>query len=124
MADLASIWSVALARAAITDYAFFNFRVVPSYAVGTLTPHREAMRMFFGGLQVVGRNPPIIRRFGDPHQRQHCHTAPMCLCTFGDTREALELVVQAWGGGTPVRGRMPVAFLGISRRGDGVDLVP
>lgn len=114
--------NVALAKAAKAELTFFNLCVVPSYAIGTLTPHKEAVRVFFGGLQTIGARPPIITLFGDPYQRQYCHTAPTVLCMLDDTREAFELAVQAWFGEVPVTGRMPVSLPGIFRRGDGVDL--
>jgi beta-N-acetylhexosaminidase len=120
----ADIHQVAVEKAAAADYTFFNFFVVPSYAIGTLTPHKEAVRTFFCGLSTIGRIPPVITAFGDPYQRRYCHTAPTFLCTFDDTREALEMAVQAWCGEIPVRGRMPVSMPGIFSRGDGVDLIP
>ncbi len=120
--SLAGSCNVALDKAASADLTFFNLFVVPSYAIGTLTPHKEAVRVFFGGLQTIGARPPVITVFGDPYQRQYCHTAPTFLCTFDDTREAIELAVKAWFGEIPVKGRMPVTFPGLFRRGDGLDL--
>jgi beta-N-acetylhexosaminidase len=123
-ASPADIHLVAIEKAAAVDYTFFNFFVVPSYAIGTLTPHKEAVRTFFCGLVTIGQTPPIITAFGDPYQRQYCHPAPTFLCTFDDTREALEMAVEAWCGDIPVHGRMPVSMPGVFQRGDGVDLVP
>ena len=117
-----NIHQTAVQKAADADYTFFNFFVVPSYAIGTLTPHKEAVRAFFCGLVTTGKTPPIITAFGDPYQRQYCHTAPTFLCTFDDTREALEMAVQAWCGDISVHGRMPVSMPGVFMRGDGVDL--
>ena len=114
--------NIALSKAAAADLCFYNLFVVPSYAIGTLIPHKEAVRVFFGGLQTIGCQPPIITVFGDPYQRQYCHTAPTFLCTFDDTREAIELAVKAWFGEIPLTGRMPVNLPGIFRRGDGIDL--
>jgi hypothetical protein len=116
------IHQTAVGKARDADYTFFNFFVVPSYAIGTLTPHKEAVRTFFCGLVTIGRTPPIITAFGDPYQRQYCHTAPTFLCTFDDTRESLEMAVKAWCGEIPVSGRMPVSMPGVFSRGDGVDL--
>ena len=120
----ADIHQAAVAKAEAADYTFFNFFIVPSYAIGTLTPHKEAVRTFFCGLVTIGRTPPVITAFGDPYQRQFCHTAPTFLCALDDTRESIEYAARAWFGEVPIRGRMPVSMPGVFQRGDGVDLLP
>jgi beta-N-acetylhexosaminidase len=118
----AGTFGKALAKVAEADLTFFNFFIMPSWAIGHLTPPKEAVRTLFGGILTIGKIPPVITLFGDPYARQFCHTAPTCVCTFDDTRETFEAIVKVWCGEQPARGRMPVSMEGIFKRGDGVDL--
>ena len=103
------------------DYTFLNFFVVPNFAIGTLIPNINAVRLFFNGILTEAGNI-IITAFGDPYIIQYCQAAPVYVCTFDDSLHSQEAAVRAWLGESPVRGRMPVTFPGFFKRGDGLNI--
>jgi len=103
------------------DYVFINFYIVPSFAIGTLIPNHNAVRLFFLGILTEAQNV-VITSFGDPYVMTYYPTAPTCLFTFDQTELSQEMAVKAWFGEIPIRGRMPVSLKNIFRRGDGLDM--
>ncbi|MGO9479408.1 MAG: glycoside hydrolase family 3 protein [Limisphaerales bacterium] len=104
------------------DYVFINFYVVPSFAIGTLIPNLNAVRLFFLGILTEARQV-VITSFGDPYVMTYYPTAPTCLFAFDQSKASQEMAVKAWLGEIPIRGRMPVNLKNIYRRGDGLDLI-
>jgi beta-N-acetylhexosaminidase len=103
------------------DYVFINFYIVPSFAIGTMIPNHNAVRLFFLGILSEAKNV-VITSFGDPYVMTYYPTAPSCVFTFDQTQMSQETAVKAWFGEMPIRGRMPVSLKNIFKRGDGVDL--
>jgi len=106
-----------------SDYVFLNFYVIPSFAIGTLTPNINAIRLFYRGILTEARNV-VITAFGDPFVMMHYTHAPTCLFAFDHSENTQEVAVQAWFGEKAITGRMPVSLKGIFKRGDGIDLSP
>jgi hypothetical protein len=104
------------------DYVFINFYIVPSFAIGTLIPNLNAVRLFFLGILTEARQV-MITSFGDPYVMTYYPTAPTCLFAFDQSAASQEMAVKAWLGEIPIRGRMPVNLKNIYRRGDGLDLI-
>jgi len=105
------------------DFTFINMFIVPSYAIGTLLPNINAVRLFYMGILTQAKNV-VITSFGDPWVMVNFTTAATHLCAFDNTLNTQEVVVKAMFGETPVTGRMPVSFKNIFQRGDGIDLIP
>jgi beta-N-acetylhexosaminidase len=103
------------------DCVFINFYIVPSFAIGTLIPNHNAVRLFFLGILTEAKKV-IITSFGDPYVMTYYPTAPTCLFTFDQTEMSQETAVKAWFGEIPIRGRMPVSLKNIFERGEGLDL--
>jgi beta-N-acetylhexosaminidase len=103
------------------DCVFINFYIVPSFAIGTLIPNHNAIRLFFLGILTEAKQV-VITSFGDPYVMTYYPTAPTCLFAFDQTEVSQETAVKAWFGEIPIRGRMPVSLKNIFRRGDGLNL--
>ncbi len=103
------------------DCVFINFYIVPSFAIGTLIPNHNAVRLFFLGILTEAKKV-VITSFGDPYVMTYYPTAPTCLFTFDQTEMSQETAVKGWFGEIPIRGRMPVSLKNIFKRGEGLDL--
>jgi beta-N-acetylhexosaminidase len=101
------------------DYTFLNFFIVPNYAVGTLFPNRNALRLFTNGIITVAKRL-IITSFGDPYVMLFCQAAPVYLCTFDESVHSQYAAIKAWFGEIDISGKMPVSFKGFFKRGDGI----
>ena len=125
--EISSEWSFVEFRDRIypacldSDYVSINFFVVPSFAIGTLVPPINAVRLFYMGILSQARNV-IITSFGDPYVFINFQAAATYMCTFDQTTASQEMAVRAWFGEEPVRGRMPVSLAHCFARGDGIDL--
>lgn len=124
--EVVSDWSLGDLRARfercrIADCVFINFYIVPSFAIGTLIPNHNAVRLFFLGILTEAKQV-VITSFGDPYVMTYYPTSPTCLFAFDQTEVSQEMAVKAWLGEIPIRGRMPVSLKNIFRRGDGLDL--
>lgn len=104
-----------------TDYVFVNFYIVPSFAIGSLIPNINAVRLFYLGILSQAKNV-IITSFGDPWVMIYFQTACTYLCAFDQTINSQEVAIKAWFGEVPIKGRMPVSLKNIFNRGDGIDL--
>lgn len=102
------------------DYIFLNFFIVPSFAIGTLMPNYNAMRLFFRGLLQENRNV-IIHCFGDPYIVQHFASAPTIICCFDESEMSQKTALQAVLGKIPFSGKMPVNLPHIFSAGDGIE---
>jgi beta-N-acetylhexosaminidase len=103
------------------DCVFINFYIVPNFAIGTLIPNHNAVRLFFLGILTEAKKL-VITSFGDPYVMTYYPTAPTCLFAFDQTEMSQKTAVKAWFGEIPIRGRMPVSLKNIFKRGDGLDL--
>lgn len=101
------------------DYVFLNFYIIPSFAIGTLMPNHNAMRLFFHGI-LQAHKKLVISCFGDPYVVQHFHTAPTVLCVFDESVVSQQSTVKAILGEIPITGKMPVRLQTIFERGDGI----
>ncbi len=108
-------------RCKTSDYVFVNFYIVPSFAIGTLIPNINAVRLFYLGILTQAKNV-VITSFGDPWVMIHFHTACTYLCAFDQTINTQEVAIKAWFGELPVKGRMPVEMKNLFNRCDGIDL--
>jgi len=104
-----------------TDYVFINFYVIPSFAIGSLIPNINAVRLFYRGILTEAKQV-VITSFGDPFVMMYYPAATTCLFAFDTSESTQESVVQAWLGEIPISGRMPVSLKNIYQRGDGLDL--
>ncbi|GEM_PF-1066413 len=105
-----------------SDYVFVNLYIIPSFAIGTLIPNINGVRLFYLGILSQAKNV-IITSFGDPWVMNYFQTAPTYLCLFDQSIHSQEVAVRAWFGEEPITGRMPVRMPLLFERGDGVDLV-
>ena len=103
------------------DYIFLNFFIIPSFAIGTLLPNHNAMRLFFRGLLQENRRV-IITCFGDPYVVQHFASAPTILCCFDESQTSQKTALQAILGSIPIQGKMPVNLPYVFATGDGIDI--
>ena len=104
-----------------SDYVFVNFYIIPSFAIGTLIPNVNAVRLFYLGILSQAKNV-VITSFGDPWVMIYFQTACTYLCTFDQTINSQEVAIKAWFGEVPITGKMPVSLKNIFERGDGIDL--
>lgn len=109
-------------RCKSSEYVFINFYIVPSFAIGTLIPNINAVRLFYLGILSQANNV-VISSFGDPWVMIHFPTAPTYLCAFDQTINTQEVAIKAWFGEIAVNGRMPVSMKNLFKRGDGIDLL-
>lgn len=117
--DGGAMWQV-MDKAGKADYVFFNFFIIPTWAIGSLIPNKSALRLFMNGL-LQNPRPLVITAFGDPYVMYQFPAAGNVVLTFDETPYAQEAAVRAWLGEAPVTGRSPVSLAGIYRRGDGLD---
>lgn len=108
-----------LAKCSQADYIFFNFFIIPTWAIGSLIPNKSALRLFMYGLLTMNKHL-IITAFGDPYVMHYCQTAPVYLCTYDESKRAQEAAVRVWLGEVNVTGRSPISLPGIYKIGDGI----
>jgi len=104
-----------------SDYVFVNLFIVPSYAIGSLIPNINGVRLFYKGILTEAKNL-VITSFGDPWVMQYFQTASTYLCAFDNTVNSQENVVKAIFGETPIKGKMPVSLKHVFERGDGIEM--